>query len=51
MKSVIEKGEALLEIVHDPTIRENMTKLQNDYQDVCNKAKVFPYEGLNITCF
>lgn len=42
VKSVIEKGEALLEIVHDPTIRENMTKLQNDYQDLCNKAKVVP---------
>lgn len=40
MKSVIEKGEALLEIVHDPNISENMTKLQNDYQDLCNTAKV-----------
>lgn len=41
VNSVIEKGEALLEIVHDPTISENMTKLQNDYHDLCNKAKVF----------
>lgn len=42
VKSVIEKGEALLEIVHDSTISENVTKLQNDYQDLCNKATVFP---------
>lgn len=48
VKSVIEKGEALLEIVHDPTIRENMTKLQNDYQELCNKAKVVPRKGLNV---
>lgn len=48
VRSVIEKGEALLEIVHDPTVSENMTKLQNDYQDLCNKAKVLPWEGLDF---
>lgn len=42
VKSVIEKGESLLEIVRDPTISENMIKLRKDYQDLCNKAKVFP---------
>lgn len=40
IKFVIEKGEALLETVRDPTISENMTKLQTDYQDLCNTAKV-----------
>ncbi|KAJ0062831.1 hypothetical protein NL108_008118 [Boleophthalmus pectinirostris] len=39
VKSVIEKGEALLELVHDPTIRDNMKKLQTDYQDLCLASK------------
>ncbi|TSO25166.1 Nesprin-1 [Bagarius yarrelli] len=41
VKSVIEKGEALIEIVHDSTISEKTTQLQNDYQDLCNKAKAY----------
>ncbi|KAJ0008744.1 hypothetical protein NQD34_016159 [Periophthalmus magnuspinnatus] len=40
VKSVIEKGEALLEWIRDPTIRDNMKKLQADYQDLCLAAKI-----------
>lgn len=40
VKSVIEKGEALLDTVNDPTISENMKRLQADYQDLCLAAKV-----------
>lgn len=41
VKSVTEKGEALLDTVNDPTISENMRRLQADYQDLCLAAKVF----------
>lgn len=41
VKSVIEKGEALLDTVHDPTISDNMKNLQADYQDLCLAAKVW----------
>lgn len=40
VKSVIEKGEALLDTVNDPTISKNMKRLQADYQDLCLVAKV-----------
>lgn len=40
VKSVFEKGEALLDIVHDATISDNMKKMQADYQDLCLAAKV-----------
>lgn len=40
LKSVVEKGQALLEIVHDTTISDNMKKMQSDYQDLCLAAKV-----------
>uniref|UniRef100_A0A1A8H4I9 Spectrin repeat containing, nuclear envelope 1b n=1 Tax=Nothobranchius korthausae TaxID=1143690 RepID=A0A1A8H4I9_9TELE len=39
VKSVIEKGEALLDMINDPTISENMKKLQADYQDLFLAAK------------
>ncbi|XP_029114386.1 nesprin-1 isoform X5 [Scleropages formosus] len=35
VKSVSEKGEALLDTVQDPYVAEKMTKLQEDYQDLC----------------
>lgn len=40
LKSVFEKGQALLDIVHDTTISDNMKKMQADYQDLCLAAKV-----------
>lgn len=40
VRSVIERGEALLETIRDPSINENICKLKADYQDLCNDAKV-----------
>lgn len=40
LKSVFEKGQALLDIVHDTTISDKMKKMQTDYQDLCLAAKV-----------
>lgn len=40
LKSVFEKGQALLDTVHDTTIGDNMKKMQTDYQDLCLAAKV-----------
>lgn len=40
LKSVFEKGQALLDTVHDTTISDNMKKMQADYQDLCSAAKV-----------
>ncbi|KAJ3587068.1 hypothetical protein NHX12_013458, partial [Muraenolepis orangiensis] len=39
VRSVVEKGEALLDTVQDPTVPDNMKRLQADYQDLCSAAK------------
>ncbi|XP_062833321.1 nesprin-1 isoform X16 [Anolis carolinensis] len=39
IKSVFEKGECLLELVHDANLAENIQKLQAEYQEVCTIAK------------
>ncbi|XP_038626046.1 nesprin-1 isoform X2 [Tachyglossus aculeatus] len=39
VKSVNEKGEALLEMVHDATLRDEIQKLQTDYQELCSAGK------------
>ncbi|KAM7172376.1 nesprin-1 isoform 3-T4 [Macrochelys suwanniensis] len=39
IKSVTEKGEALLELVHDVTLGDKIQKLQANYQELCNAAK------------
>ncbi|XP_052352542.1 nesprin-1-like isoform X4 [Oncorhynchus keta] len=39
VRSVVEKGEVLLDMVCDPTIRDNMNRLQTDYQELCTAAK------------
>uniref|UniRef100_A0A8C7ULC6 Spectrin repeat containing, nuclear envelope 1b n=1 Tax=Oncorhynchus mykiss TaxID=8022 RepID=A0A8C7ULC6_ONCMY len=39
VRSVVEKGEVLLNMVCDPTIRDNMNRLQTDYQELCTAAK------------
>lgn len=41
LKSVFEKGQALLDIVHDTTISDNIKKMQADYQELCSAAKVY----------
>jgi nesprin-1 len=40
VNSVREKGEALLELVHDVTLKEKVDQLQSDYQDLCSIGKV-----------
>ncbi|KTF86540.1 hypothetical protein cypCar_00031779 [Cyprinus carpio] len=40
VKSVIEKGDGLLETIRDPSVSENISKLKADYQELCNDAKV-----------
>ncbi|KAM5166613.1 nesprin-1 isoform 3-T3 [Callospermophilus lateralis] len=39
VNSVREKGEALLELVHDVTLKDKIDKLQGDYQDLCSMGK------------
>ena len=40
IRSVVEKGEALLASVHYPSIRDNMNRLHNDYTELCSTAMV-----------
>ncbi|KAM6459267.1 nesprin-1-like [Liasis olivaceus] len=40
IKSVMEKGECLLELICDANLAENIQKLQNEYQELCNIAKI-----------
>uniref|UniRef100_A0A8C7KDH8 Spectrin repeat containing, nuclear envelope 1b n=1 Tax=Oncorhynchus kisutch TaxID=8019 RepID=A0A8C7KDH8_ONCKI len=40
VRSVVEKGEVLLDMVCDPTIRDNMNRLQTDYQELCTASQV-----------
>lgn len=41
LKSVFEKGRALLDIVHDTTVSDNIKKMRADYQELCSAAKVY----------
>lgn len=40
VKSVREKGEALLELVQDVTLKDKIDQLQSDYQNLCSAGKV-----------
>lgn len=40
VRSVREKGEALLELVQDITLKDEIDKLQSDYKDLCGAGKV-----------
>lgn len=40
VRSVREKGEALLELVQDVTLKDEVDKLQSDYKDLCGAGKV-----------
>jgi len=40
VKSVIEKGEALFDLVNDVTLKSNIQDLQSDYHELCSAAKV-----------
>ncbi|XP_022415225.1 nesprin-1 isoform X17 [Delphinapterus leucas] len=39
VKSVREKGEALLELVQDVTLKDKIDQLQSDYQNLCSSGK------------
>ncbi|XP_073712130.1 nesprin-1 isoform X2 [Misgurnus anguillicaudatus] len=36
---VLEKGETLLTLLHSPSITDNLTRLQTDYQELCCSAR------------
>ncbi|XP_039981880.1 nesprin-1-like isoform X3 [Xiphias gladius] len=38
IRSVVEKGDALLASVHYPSIRDKMNRLQRDYTELCKRA-------------
>lgn len=40
VRSVMEKGDALLASVHYPSIRDKMSRLQRDYSELCKTAMV-----------
>lgn len=40
IRSVVEKGDALLASVHYPTIRDKMNRMQRDYTELCHTATV-----------
>ncbi|XP_077366762.1 nesprin-1 isoform X9 [Festucalex cinctus] len=48
IRSVVEKGDALLASVHYPSVRDKMNRLHKDYTDLCNMATahVVHLEGL-----
>ena len=48
IRSVVEKGDALLASVHYPSIRDKMNKLQRDYTELCRRAKVRNWA--EVTC-
>ncbi|KAM6272871.1 nesprin-1 isoform 2-T2 [Spheniscus humboldti] len=41
IKSVIEKGEVLLDLVNDVTLKNNIQDLQSSYQELCSTAKAY----------
>lgn len=50
VKSVREKGEALLELVQDVTLKDKIDQLQSDYQDLCSAGKVRRDQKVNKKC-
>ncbi|KAB0392836.1 hypothetical protein E2I00_007090, partial [Balaenoptera physalus] len=40
VQSVREKGEALLELVQDVTLKDKIDRLQSDYQNLCSAGKM-----------
>lgn len=43
IRSVVEKGDALLASVHYPSIRDKMNRLKKDYTELCDTAMVRIY--------
>lgn len=42
LNAMMEKGKTLLSLLHSPSITENMGRLQSDYRELCNTARVRP---------
>uniref|UniRef100_UPI00398E76DD nesprin-1 n=1 Tax=Pristiophorus japonicus TaxID=55135 RepID=UPI00398E76DD len=40
IKLVIEKGEAVFELIHDPAVGDNLKRLLSDYQELCSTVMV-----------
>ncbi|XP_060687754.1 nesprin-1-like isoform X2 [Hemiscyllium ocellatum] len=40
VKLVIEKGQAVFELIHDPAVSDNLKRLQTDYQELCSTVMV-----------
>lgn len=51
IKSVLEKGDALLSSVHYPSIRDKISKLQKDYTGLCNTALVRSCTQMTVVLF
>ncbi|NXT73431.1 SYNE1 protein, partial [Zapornia atra] len=47
IKSVIEKGEALFDLVNDATLKNNIEDLQSSYQELCSTTKAY-VEALEV---
>lgn len=47
VKSTQEKGEALLELVQDVTLKEKIDQLHSDYQALCTAGKVRYHKKFN----
>ncbi|XP_009945808.1 PREDICTED: nesprin-1-like, partial [Leptosomus discolor] len=47
IKSVIEKGEALFDLVNDVTLKNNIQDLQSSYQELCSTTKAY-VENLEV---
>lgn len=47
VKSVREKGDCLLELVQDVTLKDKIDKLQSDYQALCSAGQVRRHQKLN----
>lgn len=48
IRSVVEKGDALLASVHYPSIRDKMNRLQRDYNELCKRAVVRTYSEVTL---
>lgn len=40
LSAMMEKGKTLLSLLHSPSIMENMDRLQSDYRELCDTARV-----------
>lgn len=51
VKSVREKGDALLDLVQDVALKDKIDKLQSDYEALCSAGKVRRWQKPNTDVF